>query len=50
MLNTSVDGGIVEIRATPVAQDVLAKKTVAINFDISKSDILSVVDTEIAGS
>ena len=50
VLNTSVDGGIVEIRATPVAQDVLAKKTVAINFDISKSDILSVVDTEIAGS
>ena len=50
IVNTTVDGAILELRARPTTQDIIVKRTMAINFDIAKSNILAVVDTEIAGS
>ncbi|QBP06140.1 baseplate wedge subunit [Synechococcus phage S-B68] len=49
-VNTTVSNSTIEVRAIPVSQDIIAKRSVAINFDIAKSDIVSVIDTEIAGS
>ena len=50
IVNTTVDNDIVEIRAFPHNQDIIANKTVYADFDIAKSDIIAVVDQEIAGS
>ena len=43
-VNTSVGSDIVEVRAEPGTQDVLSKRSVSINFDVAKCDIVSVVD------
>ena len=50
IVNTTVDNSVVEVRAIPKEQDIIASKTASINFDIAKSDIISVIDTQIAGS
>ncbi|QIN96925.1 baseplate wedge subunit [Synechococcus phage MA10] len=50
IVNTTVDNDVIEIRAIPYNQDVIASKTVYADFDIAKSDIVAVVDQEIAGS
>lgn len=50
IVNTTVENDVIEIRAIPYNQDVIANKTVYADFDISKSDIVAVVDQEIAGS
>ena len=50
IVNTVVGDETVEIRAIPGNQDVLAKQSVYINLDVGKSDIVSVVDTQITGS
>ena len=50
IVNTTVENDVVEIRAIPYNQDVIASKTVYADFDIAKSDIVAVVDQEIAGS
>ena len=43
MVNTSVANDIVEVRAFSSTQDVLSKRSVSINFDVSKSDIVSTI-------
>ena len=48
--STVVGDSTIEIRAIPKQQDVFAKDTIYINLDVDKSDIASIVDTEIAGS
>ena len=50
IVNTNVAGDIVEVRATPLKQDIIAKQTIYLDLDVSKSDIVSIVDTEITGS
>ena len=50
IVNTSVENDVIEIRAIPYNQDVIASKTVYADFDIAKSDIVATVDQEIAGS
>ena len=50
IVNTTVDNSTIEVRAIPKEQDIIASKTASINFDIAKSDIISVIDTQIAGS
>ena len=44
-VNTSVAGNIIEVRAHPAAQDVIAKRSVSVNLNVAKSDIVAVVDT-----
>ena len=41
---------IVEIRAIPQDQDIIAEQSIYLSLDIAKSDINAVVDTKIAGS
>jgi len=48
--NTVEPNDIVEIRAIPVEQDIIAEQSIYLSLDISKSDINAVVDTKIAGS
>ena len=43
-VNTNVGSDILEVRAIPGTQDVLSKRSVSINFDVAKCDIVSVVD------
>jgi len=47
--STKVSGSIVEVRAYPVSQDVIARQSVYLSLDVAKSDINSVVDTQLAG-
>lgn len=47
--STKVSNSIVEIRAYPVSQDVIARQSVYLSLDVAKSDINSVVDTQLAG-
>ena len=49
-VNTSVGSDIVEVRADPGTQDVLSKRSVSINFDVAKCDIVSVVDLNTSAS
>ena len=48
--STTQPNNIVEIRAIPVDQDIIAEQSVYLSLDIAKSDINSVVDTKITGS
>lgn len=50
VVNTSVANDIVEVRAFPSTQDVLSKRSVSINFDVSKSDIVSTIDNNVSKS
>ena len=50
IVNTTVANSIVEIRAIPVGQDVIAEHSVYLSLDIAKSDISAIVDTQISGS
>lgn len=50
IVNTTVANDVVEVRAIPFNQDIIVKNSVYINLDVSKSDIVSLVDTEITGS
>jgi hypothetical protein len=50
IVNTNVGGDIVEVRAIPLKQDIIAKQTIYVDLDVAKSDIVSIVDTEITGS
>ena len=47
--STNVNGSIVEVRAYPVSQDIIARQSVYLSLDVAKSDINSVVDTQLAG-
>ena len=47
--STKVSGSIVEVRAYPVSQDVVARQSVYLSLDVAKSDINSVVDTQLTG-
>ena len=47
--STKVSGSIVEVRAYPVSQDIIARQSVYLSLDVAKSDINSVVDTQLAG-
>ena len=49
IVNTTVSNSIVEIRAIPVGQDVIAEQSVYLSLDIAKSNINSIVDTKITG-
>jgi len=50
IVNTTVSADVVEVRAIPENQDIIAKQTIYLDLDVSKSDIVSIVDTEITGS
>ena len=50
VVNTTVANSVVEVRATPQSQDILATRTAGINFDIANSNIVSLVDNQISGS
>ena len=50
MVNTSVANDIVEVRAFPSTQDVLSKRSVSINFDVTKCDIVSTIDNNVSKS
>lgn len=50
VVNTSVANDIVEVRAFPSTQDVLSKRSVSINFDVTKSDIVSTIDNNVSKS
>ena len=50
IVNTTVSNSIVEIRAIPVSQDVIAEQSVYLTLDVAKSNINAVVDTKIAGN
>ena len=50
VVNTSVANDIVEVRAFSSTQDVLSKRSVSINFDVSKSDIVSTIDNNVSKS
>ena len=47
--STKVSGSIVEVRAYPESQDVIAKQSVYLSLDVAKSEINSVVDTQLTG-
>lgn len=47
--STKVSGSVVEVRAYPKSQDVIAKQSVYLSLDVAKSDVASVVDTQLAG-
>ena len=47
--STKVSNSIVEVRAYPVSQDVIARQSVYLSLDVAKSDINSVIDTQLAG-
>ena len=49
-VNSNVDGSTLEVRGIPAAQDVVAKKNVYAEFDVSKSTIVAIPDQEITGS
>ena len=49
-INTTIGNAILEVRAIPRKQDIIASKTIYLDLDVGKSDILSTIDTEIAGS
>ena len=44
-VNTSVDRNVVEVRAWPAGQDVIAKRSTSVNLSVAKSDIVALVDT-----
>ena len=50
IIATSISDVIVEVRAIPREQGVVAKQKVYMDFDVSKSTIDAIVDTEIGGS
>ena len=50
VVNTSVANDILEIRAYPQAQDVLSQRSVSVNFDVAKSDIVSIIDNNVSKS
>jgi len=47
IVNTTVDDSVVQIRAIPKEQDVIAKRTVYSEFDISSSNIVAVIDQDL---
>ena len=49
-VNSIVDGSTLEVRGIPALQDVVAKKNVYAEFDVSKSTIVAIPDQEITGS
>lgn len=48
--NTVLPRNIIEVRAIPKDSDIIAKNITFLKLDISKSDIVAIIDTEIAGS
>jgi len=50
IVNTSVSGSVVQIRAIPKNQDVIAKRSVYAEFDVANSNIVALVDKEVIGS
>lgn len=47
ILSTSVEDNVVEVRSIPKDIDIVAKRSVFIDIDVSKSNIQAIVDTEI---
>ena len=48
--NTVLPRNIIEVRAIPKDPDIIAKMITFLELDVSKSDIVAIIDTEIAGS
>lgn len=44
-VNTSVSGNVIEVRAYPAEQDVIAKRSVSVSLNVPKSDIVAIVDS-----
>ena len=49
-VSTEVVSNIIEIRCIPQNKDIIAKETLFLQVDVSKSNIRSIIDTQIAGS
>lgn len=47
ILSTSVSDNVIEVRSIPKDVDIIAKRSVFIDIDVSKSNIHAIVDTEI---
>ena len=50
IVNTVLPRNIIEVRAIPKDSDIIAKMITFLELDVSKSDIVAIIDTEIAGS
>ena len=50
IINVTTDNELLEIRAIPRTQDIVAKESTFINLDIAQSSIGAVIDTGIAKS
>ena len=49
-ISTEVPGNVLEIRCIPHNKDIIAKQSIFLQLDVSKSNIRSIIDTQIAGS
>ncbi len=47
-INTTESSNTIEIRAIPEDQDIFAKDSVFMNLDVAKSNIVSLIDTQVA--
>ena len=50
IVNTVLPRNIIEVRAIPRESDIIARNITFLELDVSKSDIVAIIDTEIAGS
>ena len=50
VLSTVLANNVIEVRAIPKDSDIVAKRLTFLELDVSKSDIVSIIDEEIAGS
>jgi len=50
IVNTVLPRNIIEVRAIPRDSDIIAKNITFLELDVSKSDIVAIIDTEISGS
>ena len=49
-VSTEVSSNVIEIRCIPHDKDIIAKESLFLQIDVSKSNIRSIIDTQIAGS
>ena len=47
ILSTVVGDNVIEIRSVPKSMDISAERSVFLNIDLSKSNIQTVIDTEV---
>jgi hypothetical protein len=50
VVTTVIPNGIIRIKVVPRDNDIIAKNSVFMDFDVDNSDIEAIVDTKISGS